>query len=157
MWGIFIRKSKTDLESMGLFMILDVTNQDICPPARMQSRLERMDGEPNDTKVFGGDIIGLVTRLIKRIAAERGLPSDRVSIQSLRAGGAACLYHSGVDVEYIRRFRRWRSIDFAIYLHFGDKILRNLPSCLARCDGLTSQLKLRTDNPEETLFDKKGR
>ena len=77
--------------------------------------------------MFGGDILGSADRLIKWSEAEHGLSPDRFSIRSFRAGGASCLYHAGVDMEYIMRILRRRSSNFAIYLHF-DAILRNYPA-----------------------------
>lgn len=64
----------------------------------------RMGTRPKGANVFGGGIPTLVTRLIEWSVAERDLPSDRFPNRSLRAGGEAGLYQSGVDVEYIRRF-----------------------------------------------------
>ena len=87
----------------------------------------------------------MVTRLIKWSVAEHNLPSDSFPIHSLRSGGATCLYHAGVDLEFIRRFGRWKSNTFSIYLHFDDKVLRKLSSCLMESEGLMSQLKVCTD------------
>ena len=98
--------------------------------------------ESADTLVLGEDIITAVTRLIKLTVSEHELPSGRFSIHSLRDGGANFLFRVGVDLSYIRRFGRWKSSTFAIYLHFGDKILRNLSTCLMRIEGLTPQLKV---------------
>ena len=43
-----------------------------------------------------------------------------------------------------------------IYLHFGDKVLRKLPSCLMESEGLMTQLKVCTDLPSKVEFDQKG-
>ena len=43
-----------------------------------------------------------------------------------------------------------------IYLHFEDEILRYLPDCRMRCDGLASQLEVRADNHQKTMYGKKG-
>ena len=66
------------------------------------------------------------------------------------------MYRSGADSEYIRRFGRWRSSAFAIYLHFDEKILRNLPTCLMHCEGLTVQLKERAGFPQKITCGKQG-
>ena len=105
---------------------------------------------------FRGGILGMVTRLIKWSASERNLPADSFSIHSLRSGGATCLYHSGVDLEYIRRFGRWKSSAFSIYLHFGDKLLRKLSTCLMESECLMTQLKVCTDQGNKLEYDHKG-
>ena len=101
---IFIRKSKTDQEEMGVFRSLDITHQDWRPAAQMQNWLGEMEGHPKETNGCGADILGLVTRLIKWSAAGRRLSTHRFDIHSLRAVGPTCLYHDGVDFEYIRGF-----------------------------------------------------
>lgn len=45
------------------------------------------------------------------------------------------------------------SITLAIYLHFGGKIAKNLPSSLMRSEGLTTQLKVRTEGARRSVFD----
>ena len=109
-----------------------------------------------DGRVFVYGILGLVTRLVKWAVSEHNLPSGNFSIHSLRSGGATCLYHSGVNLEYIRRFGRWRSSTFSIYLHFDDKVLRKLPTRLMESECLMSQLKVCTDASNKTEFDDKG-
>ena len=73
---------------------------------------------------------------------------------SLRSGGATCLYHAGVDLEYIRRVGRWKSSTFAIYFHFGDKIPMSLSSRLVRSEGPTAQLKACTGGNQRAVFEK---
>ena len=98
----------------------------------------------------------MVTRLIKWSVAEHNLPSDSFSIHSLRSGGATCLYHAGVDLEFIRRFGRWKSSTFSIYLHFVDKVLRKLSICLMESEGLMTQLKVCTDQGEKLEYARTG-
>ena len=59
-------------------------------------------------------------------------------------------------MEYIRRFGRWRPNTFSLYLHFDDKLLRKLSSCLTQCEALTSQLMVCTEGANKVEFDKKG-
>ena len=106
--------------------------------------------------VFNEGILKLATRLIKWAVAEHDLPSDRFPIHSLRSGGATCLYHSGADLEYIRRFGRWRSSTFSIYLHFDGKLLRKLPSCLMDCEGLTTQFRVCNEGNSRAEFGANG-
>ena len=106
--GISIWKSKTYQEEHGVFRRLNITHQCFFPVTRMQNWSGGMKCQPKEPKVFGADILGSVTRLTKWIVADRGLPSDRFAIHSLRAVGTTCLYRPGVDLEYIRRFGRWQ-------------------------------------------------
>ena len=45
---------------------------------------------------------------------------------------------------------------FAIYLHFGDIIFRNSPAFRTHFGWMTSQLKVRTYNPQKITFGKRG-
>ena len=101
---IFIRKSKTDQEEFGAFRSLGGTGNPLRPYRRMEMRMAREQFENRDDPVFRDGILGLVTRLIKSAVSEHNLPSDKFSIHSLRPGGATRLYHSGADIEYVRRF-----------------------------------------------------
>ena len=107
-----------------------------------------------EARVFGEGILFLVTSLTKWAVAEHNLPSDMFSMHSLRSGGATCRYLSGVDLEYIRRFGRWGSSTFPLYLHFDGGILRNLSTCLMQCEGPTSQLLVCAEGTQKVVFDK---
>ena len=116
---------------MGVSRSLDIAHRDLRPAARVENWLQRTEGQPKETNVFGDDITWLVTRVIQRSVAERGFPSGRFPIHSLRAGGSSCLYHSGVSLDCIMGLGRWRSVALAIYLHFEENISRNSPPPLA--------------------------
>ena len=126
------------------------------PFSRLKSWLDQIKPGAREGQVFGGGILGMVTRLIKWSVAEHNLPSDSFPIHSLRPGGATCLYHSGVDLEYIRRIGRRKSSTFSIYLRFGDKVLRKLSICLMESEGFMTQLKVCTDQGSKLEYDHKG-
>ena len=153
---IFIRKPKTDQEELGAFRSLNGANKTLRPYSRLKSWFGRISPEDREGQVFGGGILGMVTRLIKWSVAVRNLPSDSFSIRSLRSGGATCLYRAGVDLEFIRRFGRWKSSAFSIYLHFEDKVLRKLPICLMESEGLMTQLKVCTDQGNKLEYARTG-
>lgn len=119
-----------------------------------------MEGNPKEKKVFGDDILGMADRILEWGVCEHGLPSGRCSIRPFRAGWATCLYRSVVILVSMRNIsgdsEGGGSIAIAIYLRAGDKIMRNFPSRLMRCDGLTSQLKVCNGNRHEIIRDTKG-
>lgn len=47
----------------------------------------------------------------------KGIPSSRLGTHSLRAGGAMALKLSGADRDDIKKFGRWSSDTFLIYIH----------------------------------------
>ena len=66
----------------------------------------------NEQEIFGLSLLPKLRALIKWLAMEFRLTSDHFSIHSLRLGGASNLYASGIDLDVIRRFGRWRSATF---------------------------------------------
>ena len=151
---IFIRKSKHDQEELGAFRRLNATKQRLCPVAWMRYWVARIATQPRDTPSFGSGILQEVTHLIKWTAAGRNLPPNRFPIHSLRAVGDTCLHRAGADLEFIRRFGRWKSIAFSIYLHFDGQIIGNISSCLMRSEGLTTQLKVFPEGTHRTDFER---
>ena len=51
----------------------------------------------------------------------RSLNEKNKTLRPLRSGGATCLYLAGVGLEFTRRFDRWKSSTFSIYLHLAIK------------------------------------
>ena len=131
---IFIRKSKTDQEEFGVVRSLKETKKLLCPYRRLKSRFEQTNLEGRESQGFGDGILGMVTRLVKWSVAEHNIPSGSFSIHSLRSGGATCLYHSGVDIEYI--YTPIRTVE--------NKYLLDLPP-------------LRRQSVEETAFVSHGK
>ena len=82
---ICIRKSRTDKE-VGALRSLETTKLALFPVTRMGNWLGEMEVLHRASKLFGGDVLELVTRLIKWIVAQYGMPSGRFPIRSLRDG-----------------------------------------------------------------------
>ena len=57
-----------------------------------------------------------VTELLEEAAVADGFEPSMVGSHSLRIGGACSLYHQFGDIELVRRFGRWRSSAFHVYL-----------------------------------------
>ena len=64
--------------------------------------------------------------------------------------GASNLYASGIDLEVIRRFGRWRSSSFHLYLWGDSRALRNLTSSLTAYNGLAENVKVKQGVRTET-------
>ena len=154
--GIFIRKSRADQSDFGAFRSLNAAGKELSPYTHVERWFDMCTNWEPTNKVFGEDVLPLVTRSIKMIVAQRHLPSGRFPTHSLRVVGATCLYRADVDLEYIRMFGRWKSQAVAIYLHFGDKILRNLSPCMMDSAGLTSKLRVCTASGQKVVFDQGG-
>ena len=130
--------------------------RDESPSRSGEKWFARANSLPREAPVFGEGSLPLVARFIKWAAAECNFPSGRCSALCLRGGGDTCLYHDGADLEYIRRFGRWGSGTFAIYLPFGGRIVRNLSPCLVRSGGMTSQLEARGAQSKRILLGEGG-
>ena len=52
----------------------------------------------------------------RRAALATGVPPDRLGSHSLRIGGACAIYHHCKDLEKVRRFGRWATAVFHVYL-----------------------------------------
>ena len=57
-----------------------------------------------------------VQAVLERAAVAEGLPPSRFRSHSFRIGGATALYHIYHDVEIIKRYGRWASGAFQVYL-----------------------------------------
>ena len=90
--------------------------------------------------------------LLKLSARAFDLPGGRFSGHSLRSGGAASLFVSGVSLQDIRRFGRWRSATFHEYLWFVDPQYRHLSDLAVNSAGLTDQLRLESRSTTKIRF-----
>ena len=54
--------------------------------------------------------------LLQRAAVGCGLPALRFKSHSLRIGGASALWHATGEVEAVKRYGRWSSSAFHLYL-----------------------------------------
>lgn len=53
---------------------------------------------------------------LHRAAVATGVPADEYAARSLRIGGACALYHVFGDIDLFRRYGRWTSSAFHVYL-----------------------------------------
>lgn len=80
-----------------------------------------------------------VQAYLKVASVQFGVPPELVSTHSLRVGGATALYASGVELTAVRRFGRWASDAFQVYLYetsaathqFAAKMAMESPLLLA--------------------------
>ena len=78
---------------------------------------------------------------IKWIASSLGMSAKLFASHSLRAGGASTLFANGGPLEEIKRFGRWASDTFHIYL-YGDSLnLRDLSYALCGDNHLLEQVR----------------
>jgi hypothetical protein len=57
-----------------------------------------------------------VVSWLERAALAEGIPPERVASHSLRIGGATALYHACKDLDVVRRYGRWSSSAYNLYL-----------------------------------------
>ena len=63
---------------------------------------------------------GFVTRLLRRVAQEVGLPKKSLSVISLRSGGASAMWDAGFSAEEIKMRGRWSSDCWKRYVWGGQ-------------------------------------
>ena len=59
----------------------------------------------------------------------------RYGSHSLRIGGATALYNATHDVEYVKRFGRWSSNSFSLYLWESRDSTKGLADKMLNCRG----------------------
>ena len=79
------------------------------------------DGAESHLPVFRWAGGAAVTRTqlqewLRRAALACGVPPARLGTHSLRIGGACAIYHGCRDLEQVRRFGRWATSVFHVYL-----------------------------------------
>ena len=80
--------------------------------------------------------------LIKWIVISLGANPRFFAAHSLREGGASTLCANGVSLEEVKRFGRWVSDTFHIYLYGGSLNLRGLSDALVHGKWLLGQVKV---------------
>ena len=85
-----------------------------------------------------------------------GLPVGMYSAHSFRVGGATALHCNGVPFEAIRRFGRWLSDCFKIYLRNDEIALRYLGGELGSNHGLLAQHRAVAKNQQLVQFEEKS-
>jgi site-specific recombinase XerD len=134
---VHIRRSKTDQEGRGARIGLPVQGNDaVCPVACLQRWLEyRRTIETEDNALFvstGPRARGrrlhdqAVWRLVLDAAARAGVPRDRLSAHSLRAGFATAAAKAGKPESTTRQVTRHRSIAMLLrYVRIDDPLERD--------------------------------
>ena len=136
--------SKTDQESQGAFRSLYLVGWVLCPVLAWKALTTQWDITHVDGgEISSGRLVSKVRELIKWVAKEFRLGGDLFSVHSLRAGGGSNLYASGVDLGVIRRFGRWRSANFRLYLRGGSRALRNLTSASTSYNGMAENVRAK--------------
>ena len=57
-----------------------------------------------------------ITALLNEAAEAAGIHPSHIGSHSLRIGGATAMYHAVPDLERLKRFGRWKSSAFHVYL-----------------------------------------
>ena len=130
---LLISRSKTDQDGKGVYRSLITSSGPLCVVKSLARWLTKMKWNPEGSKrVFGTQILRPLKHLLQWMCTINGLPVGMYSIHSFRVGGAASLHCNGVPFEAIRRFGRWISDCFKIYLHNDEIALRYLGSKLGK-------------------------
>ena len=74
---------------------------------------------------------GDLQQLLRMAAVAEGMDPDRIGTHSLRSGGATAMYHVCPDVQKLRRFGRWNSDAFHLYLWESHEQARGLSQAMA--------------------------
>ena len=82
---------------------------------------------------------------LERAASAEGYEPERFGSHSLRIGGATALYHAGMPVEVIKRYGRWASDAFQLYLWEGSEDATGLAQIMAKD---TSTLMVTRGRPQ---------
>ena len=96
---VFFYKSKNDQCGIGISRTLAWDNLAICPVRGISQWLIRYDwGPESEALIFPDNTRNLVETALKFAALPTKIPMGDVSCHSLRSGGAAALFHVGVDM-----------------------------------------------------------
>ena len=110
------------------------------------SILCEFQGLNGKNRAFPRSILKVIRVTIKWIVNALGFESSFFSARSIRAGGASTLFANRIDLDTIRRFGRWRSGAFHVYL-YGDSLnLRGLSSALCVEENLMDQIRTTNDS-----------
>jgi hypothetical protein len=122
---LHITQSKTDQYNAGTIRNVFVTKDEICPVKALAEVYrvapQRFQGERANDPLFlksSGEAIRRdeIQHLLELSAMAFGMNADRMGSHSLRIGGATALYHTVQDLEFVKRFGRWKSDAFHGYL-----------------------------------------
>eukprot|EP00971_Amphidinium_carterae_P032714 644147-Amphidinium_carterae.2 len=99
--------------------------------------LRREGGSENHLPLMrwsSGAVLGraAVQNLLKRSAANCGVPPDRTVVHSLRVGGASALFQATGSIDIVQRYGRWASGAFHRYLWEAAEQSRGLAAAMTR-------------------------
>jgi hypothetical protein len=75
-----------------------------------------------------------VTAWLERAALSQGVPIERIGAHSLRIGGATALYHTTKDLDLVRRYGRWSSSAYNLYLWEANEQAEGVAASMASDD-----------------------
>ena len=122
---IHIKGSKTDQYNVGTTRNQYKTSSKLCPVQAtvgfFRQHPQRMRGRETHLPVMrweDGSPISRVSiqNLLALSAVATGQDPSEIGSHSLRIGGASAMYHSVSDLQAVRRFGRWASDAFHVYL-----------------------------------------
>ena len=157
---VFIRGSKTDQYNFGCCRNHYTTRNELCPVRALEA-LERLTperwGEEGDLPLFRKGDGAPITRqevkgLLESAAIAAGIHPSHVGSHSLRIGGATAMYHAVPDLEKLKRFGRWKTGAFHVYLWEAHEPQKGLAEAMAAQDyqltiGSTNRLGSHTPEP----------
>ena len=153
---IYIKGSKTDQYSFGCCRNHYTTGNPLCP-IKALAELERVAPQrwtsECDEPLFrdeGGAPLRRqdITALLSQAAEAAGIHSSHIGSHSLRIGGATAMYHAVPDLEKLKRFGRWKSGAFHVYLWEAHEPQKGLSEAMSAQSyqltlGSTNKLKQR--------------
>ena len=148
---IFINRSKTDQYNFGCCRNHSATGNDLCP-VRALAELERPGPQrwssEGNLPLFREERWGPTRRqdvkaLLDEAAEAAGIHPSHLGSHSLRIGGATAMYHAVPDLERLKRFGRWKSSAFHVYLWEAHEPQKGLAEAMSAQD---YQLTLGSSN-----------
>ena len=135
-----INGSKVDQCNVGTLRNLYRTGDEVCPVAALEEmdaafpgRRERDAAVPLFRKQSGEVVRRQEVRALLGAAAQaQGIPASRMGSHSLRIGGATAMYHADRELEAIKRFGRWASSAFHVYLWEAHDAQQDLAQSMVR-------------------------
>ena len=137
---VHIKGSKTDQYNVGCTRNQYATNRELCPVAAMAMyekhfphRVRGSEARMPLARWSDGSYVTrseVQTYLEVASIADGGEPGD-VGSHSLRVGGATAMYHVVKDLAKVRRFGRWATDTFHIYLWESHEPMRDIGLAMA--------------------------
>ena len=155
---IFIRKSKTDQEVVGVFRSSNETGAEPCPYRWRNDWVAKAAGEDRDKALRGEGIPPPPGHAVDKMGSFRSrFTTGSLFNTSIKIGGEqpACTIH-GLTSSISDDLGGGNQASLPFIFSSAIKILKNLPTCLVRCEGLTSQLRVCTVGTQNLAFDKIG-